>query len=240
MLAEFVTTQWSMIASATRDGPNSAAALSRLCGMYWPPLLTYALRRGLSWEDARDLTQDFFVKLLGKGLLDRADVERGKFRTFLLTSMQRHIDSWLRGNYALKRGGGQALFSFDEDRAALEKQSQAFMHSDLSPEAAYDLRWALIMLGQAVEKLKSQSDEAGRGEWFQQMRPFLSQDAQNGDYTDPAAVLGISPNNFAQAVKRLRERYREVLREVVAETLLDAETIDDEMESLMMALKATA
>jgi DNA-directed RNA polymerase specialized sigma24 family protein len=236
-VAEFLTTRWSLIARATQEGAAAPSSLERLCEAYWTPLFAYVLRRGLSWEDARDVTQDFFSDLLEKDWLQRADEDRGKFRTFLLTAVQRQVDSHFRSRSAQKRGGGRMIFSLDEGRVEAEKQSPAWARPDLTPEEAFDLRWALEVLGRAAESLEAEAVAAGRGEWFAQLRPFLSEDAEGGDYAAPAAALGMTVNGFAQAVHRLRERYRQALRAEISETVLDAEMLEEEMASLIAALR---
>lgn len=236
-MSDFLTTQWSLIALASGPGEESHAALSRLCEGYWPPLFAYALRRGLDREDARDVTQDFFAGLLEKGWLGRVDAERGKFRSFLLTVMQRQVDSFFRNRMALKRGGGVVLVSMDDDRVNQESAQVLEGGSNLSPEEAFDLRWALEVLARAVERLRVEAVAAGREALFGQLRPFLSEEAGPGGYDEPARQLGMTANAFSQAVMRLRRRYGGAVRAEIAETVLKADMVEEEMKVLIGALR---
>ncbi|TAG10354.1 MAG: sigma-70 family RNA polymerase sigma factor [Verrucomicrobia bacterium] len=236
-MAKFNTTRWSLIARASDLDPDGQKALEYLCQAYWPPLFAYVMRHGLEREDAQDVTQEFFSHLLEKGWLSRADIDRGKFRTFLLSAMQCHIDQYWRARMTQKRGGGKSFFSLNESLVAHEIQHALCATRPLSPEEAYDHRWALAVLGRALERLRMETATAGKAEWFLQMRPFLCEEARDGDYQVPAAALGLSTNAFAQAVQRLRGRYRQAVRAEIAGTVLDPEMIDEEMEILLEILR---
>ncbi len=239
-MSEFLTTRWSLIARAHDPDERGHAALSELCQTYWPPLMAYALRRGLPVEDAKDATQGFFSDLLEKGWISRATIERGKFRTFLLTAMQRYVTDLARASSAQKRGGGQWTFSLDESRVAAEVQRQSSGQNGLSPEEAYDLRWAMTVLERALARLRDEAAQAGREAVFAAMSPFLSSEAEDGDYHVPAVNLGMSNNAFSQAVSRLRHRYRDAVRQEIADTVDDPERVPEEMQTLIAILRRSA
>ncbi len=232
---DFLTTRWSLIARATT--PGSDVALGELCESYWPPLFAYALRRGFAVEDARDVTQDFFANVLEGQWFERADAERGRFRTFLLTLMQRHIDQHLRATNAQKRGGGCRLFSLDDASAREEAAAVARAGCELNPDEAFDLRWAMTVLDRAMDRLAKEAREADKEARFLAMRPFLAAEGRGADYEQLAREVGMNRNAFSQAVVRLRERYRWAVREEIADTVSDDFRVDDEMESLMEILR---
>jgi RNA polymerase sigma factor (sigma-70 family) len=238
-MAEFLTTRWSMVARATDLNEDGQQALSSLCEVYWPPLFTYAVKCGLTREDARDAMQDFFSHFLSKGWLERVEMDRGKFRTFLLTALKRHLVSQWRHQAAQKRGGEYRFFQINEALLTAEEANPAtWAGAELSPEQAYDRRWALAVLAQAMKRLQRDAQAAGRADWFEQMQPFLSTEANDGDYHHRAERLGITSNAFAQAVRRLRQSYREAVREEIAETVQDKEQVEEEMQTLIAVLRS--
>lgn len=230
----FATTRWSRVLAAGAGGGRSERALAELCADYWYPLYAYARRRGYDAEDARDLTQSFFVHLLEKGALGVADPSRGRFRTFLLTAMQNFVNGQWRKRSALKRGGGAETVSIDLRSAeALYRIEPA---RDLSPEAVYQRRWALGVLDRAVAELRRQYDAAGKGELFEALKDGLGRDEGLPPYAELAARLGLSEGAIRSAVYRLRRRWRDQLRRQVAETVDRESAVDDELRSLLASV----
>jgi len=228
------STHWSAVLAAGQpDSPRAAAAMEELCRTYWYPLYAYVRRRGYEVEEAQDLTQDFFVALLEHHWLKEANPKRGKFRSFLLGAMNHFLANEWRRSHTAKRGGGIALIPLDdtaERRYALEAIT------DLTPEKLYERRWAWSLFERGVNRLREHYTAAGKARLFDALKSFLAEDIREADYTRLAAQLGMTHAAVATAVHRLRERYREMVREEVAHTVADPAEIEDEVRSLLAAL----
>jgi RNA polymerase sigma factor (sigma-70 family) len=234
---QFNTTQWSMVLLAGQShAPHASAALERLCRTYWQPLYAYVRRQGKSPHDAQDLTQEFFARLLEKKYLKLASQERGRFRSFLLKSLQHFlVNEWVRGQ-AQKRGGGRTIYSLDEDAAERSYLQQA--PDQLSPESLYDKRWAMTLLERAMERLGADYDTSGKRALFDQLKPLLLTESSGEAYRQLAGPLGMNEGAVKVAVHRLRQRFRGVVRAEVAETVATPDEIDEELRCLMAALSA--
>jgi RNA polymerase sigma-70 factor (ECF subfamily) len=232
----FATTRWSLVLSAGEgDSERSSRALEELCELYWFPLYAYARRRGHDAEEARDLTQAFFAKLLEKRNLASADPGRGRFRTFLLSSMKNFLAGEWRRAAALKRGGGVEVLAIDFDSA--EETYGLEPSRELGPEEIYQRRWALGLLGRAVDDLERQYSEAGNGELFAALKGYLGGDVEVLPYAELARRLGRSESALRTAASRLRSRWRDRIVELVAETVRDESEIEDELRSLIAAVE---
>ena len=231
----FATTRWSLVAAAAgQPSADAERALAELCAGYWYPLYAYVRRRGSSPDDARDLTQAFFARLLEKGGLRAADPARGRFRSFLLTSMKHFLTSEWRRQTAEKRGGDVELLSIDYQDA--EHRYQVEPGHDLTPEAIYERRWALGVLDRAVTDLGADYHRRGQGELFDALRVFLGHDPARLPYAELSERLGQGEGALRTAASRLRARWRDRLRELVAETVRDGDSVEDELRSLLAAL----
>ena len=232
---QFHTTHWSLVLRAGEThAPHADVALDKLCRAYWHPLYAYVRRRGQRPEDAQDLTQAFFARLLEKKHLKLATPERGRFRSFLLKSFQHFlVNDWERGQ-AQKRGGGQKLFSLDEMAAEQGYQQQAA--DTLSPESLYDKRWALTLLERAMQRLSADYAAAGKGELFGQLQGLLLTEGTAESYRALAGPLGMNEGSVKVAVHRLRQRFREAVRAEVAQTVATPAEVDEELRCLMAAL----
>jgi RNA polymerase sigma-70 factor (ECF subfamily) len=229
---QFTTTRWSLVLEAGEGGAGrSERALAELCERYWYPLYAYVRRRGHDPEDARDLTQAFFAKLLEKQDLRVADPERGRFRTFLLTSMQNFLGGEWRKASALRRGGAVEILSLDFDSA--EARYGREPAHDLTPEAIFVRRWALRLLEQAVNDLRDRYEKAGDAELFEALKGFLGAGDDVLPYPELSRRLGRSEGALRTAASRLRARWRERLRELVAETVATEEEVVDELDCLV-------
>jgi RNA polymerase sigma factor (sigma-70 family) len=235
----FATTRWSQVVAAggTRSAA-SEAALAELCAAYWYPLYAYVRRRGYDEDDARDLTQSFFVHLLEKNRLALADPARGRFRSFLLAAMKNFVNGEWRKQAALKRGGGVPDLSLDFESA--EERYRVEPSHGLSPESIYERRWALGLLERAVDELRRYYQEAGKGELFEALKGSLGHAEGMLSYAELSRRLGHSEGALRTAVSRLRSRWREQIRELVAETVADESKIDDELQSLLASLAETS
>ncbi len=231
----FATTHWSLVLAANgEDSALGASALERLCTTYWRPLYAYVRRRGYSAEDAEDLTQNFFRRLLEKDYLRLALKERGKFRTFLLTSLQRFlINEWARQR-TVKRGGGQAPVSWDRESAEAFYLSERTEH--LSPEIVFERRWAVSVLELVLSKLREEHARAGKGKLFEALKDLLWGDSESNSYSELASRVEMTEGALRTAMHRLRQRYRDLLRAEIAQTVTDPSEIDDELRQLFRAL----
>ncbi len=230
----FQTTHWSVVLNAGQVDPSAAhEALARLCKDYWPPLYTYVRSVGNSAMDAEDLTQAFFARLMEKNWLAQADPEKGRFRCFLLGALKNFLANEWRRSQAVKRGGGKAVVSLDD---TAELSYAAATASDLTPEKLYQRRWALELFERALNRLRDQYSVLGKGTLYDALKDYLSVEVPDGVYAKLGAQLQMSPGAVAAAVHRLRQRYRELVREEIAQTVARPEDIEDEVRALIEAL----
>jgi RNA polymerase sigma factor (sigma-70 family) len=213
---------------------GSAAALEQLCRSYWYPLYSFARYRGLSPHDAEDLIQSFFAFLLEKDVIARADRERGRFRTFLLSALQNfHANERARAG-SQKRGGGCAILSFDELQAEARYQSEPA--TTLSPERLFDQKWAASLLEQVMQILRREYTAAGKGALFEELRTFLWGGRGETSYEALANKLGTTEGAIKVAVHRLRLRFKECLHNEVTHTVATPGEVDDELRHLLTSL----
>src|SRR6202049_2768725 len=235
--ARFDSTRWTVVLAAaqsrTEGGP---AALARLCERYWPPLYSFALHRGNGPEDAEDLVQGFFQHLIesrARGTIDRA---KGRFRSFLLASFQNFMTMERRRADAEKRGGRAELIRMDwqdaESRIAFEPEDR------LTPEAVYDARWALELLGRAARRLEQEQADLGKAKAFRTLRPFLGDEGARASlsYEEAAQALNVGLPALKTLIHRLRRRHTQLLREEVAQTVLNPDGVELELHALCEAL----
>jgi len=232
---EFRTTHWSVVVAAQDSNtPQSAEALAKLCRVYWYPLYAYVRRQGRSPEDAQDLTQGFFARFLEKEYFKRADRTRGRFRTFLLSSLKNFLSNESRRATRPKRGGGQLLIPLDaEDAEGRYAQEPA---DESSPDKLYEKRWAATLLVQAMERVREEFCATGRQRVFDELKVFVWGDRNAVSQIEVAKRLGMSEGAVNLAVHRLRRRYRERLREEIAHTVDNPAEIDEELRHLKAVL----
>jgi RNA polymerase sigma-70 factor (ECF subfamily) len=228
--ANFAETQWTIVlAAGGASSSRAAAALETLCRTYWPPIYAFVRHRGYPQHDAQDITQDFFLRLLRGNLIARADPEIGRFRSFLLVSLKRFLaDGWDKAR-TLKRGGGKTVVSLDELQA--EERWLGEPAADTSPEASYDSRWAMTLLDGALRRLRDQCSPM-RQRQFDLLKCFLTEASSDVRYREVAEQLGTSANAVAVAVHRMRQRYREMVRAEVAQTVLNGADAAEELRRL--------
>jgi len=232
----FATTQWSIVLAAGEGRrENAVDALSQLCESYWYPIYAYVRRRGYSAPDAQDLTQSFFARLLEKESLQNADPVRGRFRSFLLTSMKHFLSNERDRASAQKRGGGRATLSLD--LAAGESRVNIEPEHDWTPQRLYERQWALTLLELVLGRLETEYQEAGKVRQFELLQGALGGGLQTLSYADVAAELGLSIEAARQAASRMRKRYRALLREEVARTVADPGEVDGELTNLFKSLE---
>jgi RNA polymerase sigma-70 factor (ECF subfamily) len=231
----FLTTHWSLVlAAGDRDAAKARAALAELCAAYWHPLYAYVRRLGYDVNQAQDLTQEFFTRLLEKDYLRAADQERGKFRTFLLASFRHFLSNEYDRATAQKRGGGRPTLSLDF--CSVEERNRIEPAHALTAEKLYERRWALALLEQALARLRAEHTQVGRASLFDALKVFLTGERAEATHEQLAARLDMSTGAVAVAIHRLRQRYREVLREEIGKTVSDPAEIDGEIRDLFAAL----
>lgn len=235
----FATTHWSVVlAAGEKNAPQSAEALERLCSGYWYPLYTFVRRRGYSPEDAQDLTQQFFGRFLERSSFSLADPARGRFRTFLLVSLQHFLaDEWKRAHRA-KRGGG--TFQVPLDGLLAEKRYAAEVTDVMTPERAYEEHWAMTLLEQVLEHMHQDYARAGKERLFEALQDFLWGADPPLSYAALAKDLGLTEVALRAAVHRLREDYRERLRAEVAHTVNEPGEVDAELHYLIGIIAAAS
>jgi RNA polymerase sigma factor (sigma-70 family) len=231
--SQFPTTRWSLVAAAGDPQRKEArSALSSLCENYWYPLYAYLRRRGYPADAAQDLTQEFFTRVLAGRYLDRADPEKGRFRSFLLTSLKFFVADEVDRQRARKRGGGMVValeLSSGEERYLREPAH------DETPERIYERRWALSVLERVVEKLREEFVRHGRPEHFDRLKIFLL-GQPDAPYGALAREMKTSEGALKVAIHRLRKRYRELFRQEIADTVADPAEVEPELRYLAAVL----
>ena len=230
----FRTTRWSLIATAGRVDDSGRRALAELCEQYWPPLYGFARRQGHDPATAADHTQGFFLHLLGQAAIAKADATRGRFRTFLLQSFKNYLHNEHDRASAQKRGGDVTDVSFDVETAEAEFLAEPV--DAVTPEAAFDRRWALALLDRVLDRMRQEYAARQRADVFAVLEPYLQDPDPDGTYAEKAAVLGMSEGSVKVTVHRLRRRFQELLVEEVAETLAEGDSARDEVAVLLTAL----
>jgi RNA polymerase sigma-70 factor (ECF subfamily) len=231
----FATTHWSMVQAAIVAGPSpeSREALAALCEAYWYPLYAFLRSRGASRDDAEDMTQAFFARVLEKNGLRHADRTKGRFRAFLLTALKNFSANEYDKTSAKKRGGGVAPLSMEFDTA--EGRLQLEPPTSETPEKSFDRRWAVTLLDRVLARIRSEMSAAGKQAQFNALSTYLAGDRAR-TYAKTAAELSMSEAAVKVAVHRLRRRYRDVLREEISHTVSTAVDIDDELRYLWSAV----
>lgn len=231
----FATTRWSLVLAAGGTNEDQAAdALENLCRAYWHPLYVYVRRRGYAPEDAQDLTQEFFRRLLARGDIVVAKPEKGRFRSYLLGALKHFLSDEKDKAGAAKRGGGAVIFSLDT-----EDVEARFAHDLASigpPDREFDRRWATTILDQALVRLQAEFSGAGKVAMFEVLKPYLSAAPETGDYENIARRLDLSSGAVAVTVHRLRQRYGELVRAEIAETVASPDEVEEELRELFAAL----
>jgi RNA polymerase sigma factor (sigma-70 family) len=228
--ARLKTTRWTLVRNARhRDPATAAGALAQLCRDYWYPLYAYIRKRGYSPEDAQDLTQEFFARLIKNHSVQQADQARGRFRSFLLSSLDNFLCNEWEKQKAIKRGGQCFFVSWDELRAEARYGQEPC--SDLSAEKLYERRWATTLLDKTKAALRREHEIANKLAEFDTLVGFLSGTRNAEPYKKVAARLNLTEDTIRMRVHRLKQRFGQLLRQEVADTV-DAEELDDEMQHL--------
>ena len=230
----FATTHWTVVlAAGQRHTPQSDQAMESLCRNYWFPLYAYVRRRGHVKEDAEDLVQAFFARFLAKNYLAGLSAERGRFRAFLLAALKNFLVNEWKKSQRLKRGGGEVTLSLDWESA--DTKFQVAATGEPNPEQAFDREWALALLAKVIERLQAECVTEGKAKLFEQLKVFLAAGKGESAQSEVAKALGMEEGAVRVAVHRLRKRYRQLLRDEIANTLSDPAMVDEELRALFGA-----
>jgi RNA polymerase sigma-70 factor (ECF subfamily) len=240
-----VTTRWSLILSGAGSGSRDQEireALAELCRIYWRPIFFFIVRRGYSREDAEDLTQDFFVRILRGDWLQKADPARGRFRSLLLKSLQNFLNDAVDRNNSRKRGGGISFISWDAWIAEAPSQLSLAWEARTSwpAERLFDAAWAATMVQRALRRLCEECETKGRRRVFEVLSPLLSVERDDLSYPMLAAKLRIPESTIKKLMFRMRQRFRFLLRQEVCQTLEDPAEVDAELRHLCGTLAASS
>jgi RNA polymerase sigma-70 factor (ECF subfamily) len=217
--------------AAETSSPAADQAVAQLCETYWYPLYVYVRRQGYNPDDAQDLTQEFFSRLLEKHYLRSVDRQKGKFRSFLLAAMEHFLAKHWRDSHRLKRGGGHTIVSLDDESA--EDRYQREPAQDMTAEHMYERRWALTLIDQALQRLCQEFQASDKLAIFTSLQPFLSGDRPQATYAQIGVQLDMTEGAVKVAVHRLRSRYGELLRSEITRTVANPEDVDEELRYLI-------
>jgi len=230
--AAFVTTRWSLVMDAQVPSPAAEVALEQLCRIYWPPIYSFLRREGKTVEDAQDLTQGFFAQLLERKDFSAVRQEKGRLRSYLLGSLKHFLANDRRRAMSQKRGEGRAPISFDGLR-----NEEGLESKTLSADRIFDRRWALAVLDQVFARLNDESNDRDHAGLSERLSELLSDEPDRSPLATIAREFGMTENAVKQAFHRLRQRYRQLLREEVAHTVATPAEIESELRDLILALR---
>jgi RNA polymerase sigma factor (sigma-70 family) len=223
---QFPSTEWTLVLAAGSDATRSHAALESLCRSYWQPLYAFARRKGHSPEASEDAVQGFLESVIARGSIGNVERDGRRFRSWLLGGFSHHMANLYRHGQTARRGGGRTLISLEEAEASLPADPS------LSPDAAYDRRWAQLVLSAAVKRLREQQQRAGKGEAYALLEPVVTrQDAT--PHVEIAGALGLREQAVTLQIHRLRQRLRDLVRAEIARTVLSAEDLEEEQAYLL-------
>ncbi len=232
----FAPTRWTLILRARGETPEARAALGELCEAYYQPVLRFLRREGRDEDAARELTQEFFARILARGAFEEADPERGKFRSYLLGALKHFLADHRKHEQRLKRGGGVATESLDASPEGEQEPIQVADASAPAPEAFFDREWALAVMARALEVLQKEFAVGGKADQFETLKPWLMGESAAMSQADAARQLGLSEGAVKVVIHRLRKRFRDAVRTEIAQTLRDPSLVDEELRHLIEAL----
>jgi DNA-directed RNA polymerase specialized sigma24 family protein len=233
----FATTHWSVVLTAGgNDSPACREALENLCRIYWYPLYAYLRRRGYTEHDAQDLTQGFFAHLLKRDSLQRVAREKGRFRSFLLASLNYFLADERDRASAQKRGGGREVLSLDARQA--EERYRLEPVDERSPEKIFERRWAMTLLDQVLARLTQEFFNAGNRELFDRLQPFLIEGSGAKTFAQAAREAGMTEEAMKKAAQRMRRRYHQIFRDEIAQTVATPGEVEEELRHLCAVLSS--
>jgi len=230
----FCTTQWTQVSRAKNDSPEGRRALAELCTAYYEPVATFLRYTVRDADAARDLAQEFFAHMLTGGAIAQADQERGRFRSYLLGAVKHFLAHHREAARRLKRGGGIECISLNDTEVGADHWLAD--DSQLSPDVAFDRKWALSVVARSLDALRQECIAEGRSDFFEHVKPWLTGEAAHGEQAELAASFGMNANALKVAVHRMKQRFRQLLKTEVAGTLEDPTQVEAEMRVLFAAL----
>jgi len=234
--AVFATTHWSVVLESQAESPAAQEALEKLCRTYWRPIFSFVRRQGTRPEDAEDLTQGFFALLLERKDLNSVRREKGRLRSYLLTSLKHFLADEARHALAAKRGNGQRLIPLEEIH---EHECVDLERSDrLTAEQIYERRWAFTILEQVMARLREEFRSAGNLRFFEQMKKMLMDESDRPSQAEVASEFDMTENAVKQAFHRFRQRYQSLLREEIAHTVAMPSDVEDELRHLIAVVRS--
>lgn len=231
--SRFYTTQWTRVCTAREDSEDGRRALADLCDAYYEPVLTFLRFEFRDADAARDVTHEFFAKMLNGGTIQLAEQERGRFRSYLLGAVKHFLSHQREAARRIKRGAGVEQVSLNADESSVHSLADT---QAITPEMAFDRQWALAVLARSLEALRHECRVEGKEAFFDQLKPWLTGAAEHGDQAAQAAACDMTPAAMKMAVQRLKQRFRQCLKAEIAGTLDDPTMVDEEMQSLFAAL----
>lgn len=232
----FAPTRWTLILRARGETQEAHAALGELCEAYYQPVLRFLRREGRDEDSARELTQEFFARILARGAFEEADPERGKFRSYLLGALKHFLADQRKHEHRLKRGGGVAAESLDAPADGDQEPIQVADAATPAPEAFFDREWALAVMARVLEMLQKEFAESGKTQQFEALKPWLMGEAPSMSQADAARQLGLTEGAVKVVIHRLRKRFRDAVRAEISQTLRDPSLVDEELRHLIEAL----
>ena len=233
--ARFVTTQWTRVLQARGESPDARSALSELCAAYYRPVFAFMCTNVRDSEIGRDLTQEFFMRLLSGGWIDRVNPQRGRFRSFLLGAVKHFLADHRVYSQRLKRGGGQVAEPI-EVRTDTSPGLEIPDEKTATAEREFDRKWGLTLLDRALTTLAAEHTAAGTSNLFDALKPWLTGETEELSQAETARQLGMNEGAVRVAIHRLRRRFREIIKTEIAQTLNDDAQVEDEMHCLLEAL----
>jgi RNA polymerase sigma-70 factor (ECF subfamily) len=234
--AAFVTTQWSVVLAAQGSSPAAEEALEKLCRNYWLPIYSFVRREGRTVEDAQDVTQSFFARLLERRDFDAVRREKGRLRSYLLVSLKHFLINERQRTMSLKRGEGRPLISLDE--VLTRDRNDPEPADELSADRIYERRWALTVLARVLDQLGKEYTAAGNARLFDCFKGLLADESRQVSQAQIASDMGMNENAVKQAYHRFRRRYHDLLRDEIAQTVAAPGDVEDEIRHLITVLRA--
>jgi RNA polymerase sigma factor (sigma-70 family) len=232
----FPTTRWTLVVAAgDKENIERGEALESLCGSYWYPVYAFIRRRGYPPEQAQDLTQEFFVRVLSGTFFERANPDKGRFRSFLLGAVKNFLADANDREKSKKRGGGVRMLTFDF-KTGESNYSREPKHEE-TPERIFQRRWARALLDRVVANLRDEHESKGNLVQFNRLKGYLAGDGDS-KYAELARELQLTESGIKSAIRRLRQRYRDLLRAEVASTVADSAEVDEELRFLLQSMSA--
>ncbi len=232
----FCTTRWTLVMRSRGEAPESRAALSELFSAYWDPVFRFLRREGRTEDDSRELAQEFFTRLLSGGGIEKADPEKGRFRSYLLGALKHFLADRRRSEGREKRGGGAVIESIESAGTETSPGLQIPDPAAAIPDSYFDREWALAVMDRALKRVQATLEESGKGRQFEVLKHWLIGETENLSQTAAAAELGMTTGAIKVAIHRLRKCFRDAIQAEIAQTVTDPADVAGELRYLIEVL----